>query len=107
MATAVLTLPLRTQDDVLLTRRRARDLAALVQLSPAEQIGLSTAVWEVARLAERRGEAELAVVESPPSLAVDITVSGIPHSALQGSGDGPRLDLAALRQWVDRVEAHN
>jgi hypothetical protein len=51
MATAVLTLALRTQEDVLLTRRRARDLAALLQFTPAEQIGLSTAVWEVARLA--------------------------------------------------------
>src|SRR5919108_3825933 len=79
MANAVLTLALRTQEDVLLTRRRARDLAALLQFTPAEQIGLSTAVWEVARLAERRGEVELAVVEEAPSVAVRITVSGVPR----------------------------
>jgi signal transduction histidine kinase len=105
MATAVLTLPLRTQEDVLLTRRRARDLAALLQFTPAEQIGLSTAVWEVARMAERRGDVELAVVEAPPSVAVRITVSGVPQSVLNGSGDGPQLNLDALRRLVDRVDA--
>src|ERR687884_1796980 len=105
MATAVLTLPLRSQEDVLLTRRRARDLAALLQFSPAEQIGLSTAVWEVARMAERRGEVELAVVESPPSVAVRVTVSGVPKSVLAVSPDGPQLDLDALGRLVDRVEA--
>jgi signal transduction histidine kinase len=107
MATAVLTLALRTQEDVLLTRRRTRDLAALLQFTPAEQIGLSTAVWEVARLAERRGQVELAVVETPPSVAVSITVSGVPRSALTVTADGPRLDLEALRRLVDRVEARD
>jgi signal transduction histidine kinase len=107
MARAVLTLALRTQEDVLLTRRRARDLAALLQFTPAEQIGLSTAVWEVARLAERRGKVELAVVETPPSVAVSITVSGVPRSALTVTADGPRLDLHALRRLVDHVDARD
>src|SRR3954465_5954216 len=107
MATAVLTLALRTQEDVLLTRRRARDLAALLQFTPAEQIGLSTAVWEVARLAERRGEVELAVVEEAPSVAVRITVSGVPRSVLTVAAEGPRLDLDALGRLVDRVEARD
>ena len=107
MATAVLTLALRSQEDVLLTRRRARDLAALLQFTPAEQIGLSTAVWEVARLAEPRGEVELAVVEAPPSVAVRITVSGVPHSVLTVTADGPRLDLDALGRLVDRVDARD
>src|ERR1700742_3394747 len=70
MVNAVLTLALRTQEDVLLTRRRARDLAAILQFSPAEQIGLWTAVWEGARPAVPKGEVELAVVETPPSVAV-------------------------------------
>src|SRR5919107_2086172 len=107
MATAVLTLALHTQEDVLLTRRRARDLAALLQFTPAEQIGLSTAVWEVARLAEPRGEVELAVVETPPSVAVRITVSGVPRSVLTVTADGPRLDLDALGRLVDRVDARD
>src|SRR3954452_13680725 len=107
MATAVLTLALRTQEDVLLTRRRARDLAALLQFTPAEQIGLSTAVWEVARLAERRGAVELAVVEAPPSVAVGIPGSGGPRSALPVTAEGPRLDLDALRRLVDRVDARD
>ena len=107
MANAVLTLALRTQEDVLLTRRRARDLAALLQFTPAEQIGLSTAVWEVARLAEPRGEVELAVVETPPSVVVRITVSGVPRSVLTVTADGPRLDLEALGRLVDRVDARD
>src|SRR3954453_8464496 len=107
MAKAVLTLDLRSQEDVLLTRRRTRDLAALLQFTPAEQIGLSTAVWEVARLAERHGQVELAVVETPASLAVSITVSGVPRAALTVTAEGPRLDLEALRRLVDRVEARD
>src|SRR3954449_10946043 len=105
MATAVLTRAWRTQEDVLLTRRRARDLAALLQFSPAEQIGLSTAAWEVARLAERRGEVELAVVEAPPSVAVRITVSGVPHSVLTVSAEGPHLNLDALARLLGRAWA--
>src|SRR3954447_22676326 len=105
MATAVLTLALRTQEDVLLTRRRTHDLAALLQFTPAEQIGLSTAVWEVARGVERRGEVDLAVVEPRPSVAVSITVSGVPRSALMVTADGPRLNLEALRRLVHRVDA--
>jgi signal transduction histidine kinase len=107
MAKAVLTLALRTQEDVLLTRRRARDLAALLQFSPAEQIGLSAAVWEVARLAEPKGEVELAVVDAPPSVAVRITVSGVPRSVLTVTADGPRLDLDAIGRLVDRVDARD
>jgi signal transduction histidine kinase len=107
MAKAVLTLDLRSQEDVLLTRRRARDLAALLQFTPAEQIGLSTAVWEVARLAEHNGHVELAVVDSPPSVAARITISGVPRSVLTVTADGPRLDLSALRRLVDRVEARD
>src|SRR4051812_50183885 len=95
MATAVLTLALRTQEDVLLTRRRARDLAALLQFTPAEQIGLSTAVWEVARLAERRGKVELAVVEAPPSLAGSITGSRVPPPAPTRTPGGARLNPQA------------
>jgi signal transduction histidine kinase len=107
MAKAVLTLDLRSQEDVLLTRRRARDLAALLQFTPAEQIGLSTAVWEVARLAEPGGKVELAVVDSPPSVAVRITVAGVPRSVVTVTADGPPLDLDALGRLVDRVEARD
>jgi signal transduction histidine kinase len=103
MANAVLTLPLRTQEDVLLTRRRTRDLAGLLQFTPEEQIGLTTAVWEVARLAEGHGTAELAVVEGRPSATVQVTVSGVPTAVLHAA-DGPRLDVQALRRLVGVVE---
>jgi signal transduction histidine kinase len=105
----VITLGLRTQEDVLLTRRRARDLAGLLQLGAEAQSRLATAVWEVARLAQRhgsQGEVDLAV-EDDPAAAV-VTISGIAHTALTGArpGEGAdRLDLAGLRQLVDSVEA--
>jgi signal transduction histidine kinase len=107
MANAVLTLPLRTQEDVLLTRRRARDLAGLLQFSAEQQIGLSTAVWEVARLAEGHGEVELAVHESATSVAVRVTISGLPSSVLGDDSSRPRLDVAALRRLVGAVETRD
>jgi hypothetical protein len=109
MGGPVITLPLRSQEDVLLTRRRARDLAGLLQLGAEAQSRLATAVWEVARIAHRHGsagEVALSVAEDPPAAVV--TISGIAHSALTGEVPGEsvdRLDLAKLRQLVDRVEA--
>src|SRR4051812_50066216 len=102
MATAVLKLDLQSQEDVLLTRRRARDLAALLQFTPAEQIGLSTAVWEVARLAQHNGRVELAVVDAAPSVAVRITVYGVPRSGLTVTAHGPPPHFEALPRAVDR-----
>src|SRR5919197_1342233 len=105
----VIALPLRSQEDVLLTRRRARDLAGLLQLGAEAQSRLATAVWEVARVAQRHGSAskvELAVSDDPPAAVV--VISGIAHGALTGDAPGEagdRLDLAKLRQLVDRVEA--
>jgi signal transduction histidine kinase len=105
----VITLGLRSQEDVLLTRRRARDLAGLLQLGAEAQSRLATAVWEVARLSQRHGstgEVELAVADEPA--AVVVTIRGIAHAALTGEVPGEaadRLDLAKLRQLVDRVEA--
>src|ERR687888_1340756 len=105
----VITLPLRSQEDVLLTRRRARDLAGLLQLGAEAQSRLATAVWEVARVAQRHGsesKVELAVSDDPPAAVV--AISGIAHVALTGDPPGEaadRLDLAKLRQLVDRVEA--
>lgn len=111
MATSVITLPLRSQEDVLLTRRRARDLAGLLQLGGEAQSRLATAVWEVSRLALRHGESaevDLAVAEEPVAVAV-ATIRRIQRAALIGEelGAGPeRLDLAGLRQLVDSVEVH-
>ena len=109
MGGPVITLRLRSQEDVLLTRRRARDFAGLLQLGAEAQSRLATAVWEVARVAHRHGSSatvELAVGDDPPAAMVSITA--IAHTALTGDvpGEGgDRLDLAKLRQLVDRVEA--
>jgi signal transduction histidine kinase len=109
MGGPVITLALRSQEDVLLTRRRARDLAGFLQLGAEAQSRLATAVWEVARLAQRHGpdaEVELSVDDEPPAAVVSIR--GIAHVAMTGETPGEaedRLDLAKLRQLVDRVEA--
>jgi signal transduction histidine kinase len=109
MGGPIISLPLRSQEDVLLTRRRARDLAGFLQLGAEAQSRLATAVWEVARLAHRHGsegEVELAIADAPPAAVV--TIRGIAHVALTGESPGEstdRLDLAKLRQLVDRVEA--
>jgi signal transduction histidine kinase len=111
MGGLVITLPLRSQEDVLLTRRRARDFAGLLQLSGEAQSRLATAVWEVARLAHRHGsaaEVELSIDDEPPAAVV--TIRGIAHSAMTGERPGEgvgRLDLAKLSQLVDRVQAHD
>jgi signal transduction histidine kinase len=109
MGGPVITLSLESQEDVLLTRRRARDLAGFLQLGAEAQSRLATAVWEVARLAHRHGssgQVELAIDDDPPAAVV--TIRGIAHRALTGDTPGEaidRLDLAKLRQLVDRVEA--
>jgi signal transduction histidine kinase len=111
MGGPVITLALRSQEDVLLTRRRARDLAGFLQLGAEAQSRLATAVWEVARIAHRYGsdgEVEFAVQDEPPAAVV--TIRGIAHAALTGEAPGEtldRLDLAKLRQLVDRVEARD
>jgi signal transduction histidine kinase len=111
MGGPVITLALRSQEDVLLTRRRARDLAGFLQLGAEAQSRLATAVWEVARLALRHGsegEVEFAVQDEPPAAVV--TIRGIAEGVLMGDTPGEaldRLDLAKLRQLVDRVEARD
>jgi signal transduction histidine kinase len=93
----LVTLPLRSVEDVLLARRRARDLAGLLQLGAEAQSRLATAVWEVARVAQRQSteaEADLAVAEGDPAV-VEVTVRGAGHAF---------LDSAQLRQLVDRVK---
>jgi hypothetical protein len=111
MGGPVITLALRSQEDVLLTRRRARDLAGFLQLGAEAQSRLATAVWEVARLALRhgsKGEVEFALQDVPPAAVV--TIRGIAEGVLMGESPGEaldRLDLAKLRQLVDRVEARD
>lgn len=97
MRSPVVTLPLRSVDDVLLARRRARDLAGLLQLGAEAQSRLATAVWEAARVAQRHdpsAEADLAVAGEDSSV-VEVTV--------RGAGRG-LVDQGALEQLVDRVE---
>lgn len=93
----MVTLPLRSVEDVLLARRRARDLAGLLQLGAEPQSRLATAVWEVARVAQSHdpgAEADLSVASEHPAV-VEVTV--------RGTGRG-LVDREALEQLVDRVE---
>jgi hypothetical protein len=98
MAAGVLTLGVRTEQDAVLTGRRARDLAALLQLSARAQINLSVAAWELASLAAPRGNVEFALIESNSSPAISIMVAGVSRV---------RVDLDRLRHLVDRVATRN
>lgn len=82
----------------MLAARRAHDLGALLQLPPAEELNLATAVWELARRATPRGNIELAVDDEDSPQAIIIAVAGVPHSD---------LDLDALRHLVSRIDSRD
>lgn len=70
---ALLTVALRREPDFVLARQRARQIAAHLQLAPADQTRFATAVSEIARNAWMYGgggEVELAVEPGPPAALV-------------------------------------
>lgn len=80
MPVPVLTIPLRTERDVVQARQRARELAAMLGFDNQDQIRLATATSEIARNAfryARNGKVTFSVVlESPQSFEVCVTDSG-------------------------------
>lgn len=96
----MVTLPLDTVEDVLLARRRARDLAGLLQLGAEAQSRMATAVWEVARVAQRGGtgaEAALGVAGEEGNATIEV------HVCCPVSDD---VDPDGLARLVDHVEVH-
>ncbi|WP_343729225.1 ATP-binding protein [Duganella sp.] len=85
-AIRILQVGIDSAEDVVAVRQRARQIAALLNLSVQDQVRIATAVSEVARCARDRqsgGRATFAVRPQPPQLHVTIVAEG-----------GARLDSA-------------
>ena len=111
--TPLLRIQLRRGEDVVLARRRARQLAEHLGLDAQEQVRLATAVSEVARNAVEYARGGWAQFEldtgGEPHLVVRVEDQGpgIPHldSVLAGtyrSGSGLGVGLLGARRLVDR-----
>ena len=112
----LLRIPLRYEQDVVLARQRARDVASLVGFDGGEQTRFATAVSEIARNAfryAREGIVEIALEPggAPGSLVVQVRDQGpgIPHlpAVLEGryeSQTGMGLGIVGARRLVDAFE---
>ena len=111
----LLTLEVRYEQDVVLTRQRARQLADRLGFDSSNQARLATAVSEIARNAfqyAQGGIVEFSVVEESPQRLVVIVRdrgSGIPHlqTVLDGrytSTTGAGLGIIGTRRLMDEFE---
>ena len=118
MITAPLALELRREEDVVLARQRARQIAAFVGFDAREQTRIATAVSEVARNAVQYaggGRVEFGVEgERPQMLAVRVADDGPGIANLQEVLDGRShamtgagIGLAGARRLTDRFEVRS
>jgi len=116
MSTTILTLELRHEQDVVLARQRARQVAALLGFDPREQTALATAASEVTRDVLQLGgpaggRAEFGVEAGPPpALRIRIGGRGVPAGELQAiaagrnpAPNGLGLGLLGARRLVDHL----
>jgi serine/threonine-protein kinase RsbT len=108
--------PIRDETDVVVARRRAREMASLQGLSEAEAEALATAVTEIARnivVHAGSGEMRFGVVDEASRHGVIVTAhdtgAGIPHieQAMQdgfSSKGGLGFGLPGARRLVDEFE---
>lgn len=90
MTQTLLTLDLRYEQDVVLTRQRARQISALLEFSPQEQTAIATAVSEIARNAHRYaggGKAEFIVTDT----AIDARPVEQPRLVVEVRDRGPGI----------------
>jgi signal transduction histidine kinase len=117
--TLLLRLPLRYEQDVVLARQRARDVAALVGFDGGEQTRLATAVSEIARNAfryAREAVVEIALepagaADGPGTLVLRVRDQGPGIADLQAvldgryeSRTGMGLGIVGARRLVDAFE---
>ncbi|HMB03512.1 MAG TPA: ATP-binding protein, partial [Isosphaeraceae bacterium] len=108
MSMPILILEVLREPDVVLTRQRARQAAALLGFDPQEQTRVATAASEIARNAVQHGgggRVEFTVEEQvPPSLLIRIRDQGPGVADVQGVLDGRTRGngLAAARRLMDR-----
>jgi signal transduction histidine kinase/CheY-like chemotaxis protein len=115
MSTTLLTIEIRYEQDVVLTRQRARQIAQLLGFDAQEQTRIATAVSEIARNAfqyAKGGKVQFWVeAESPSSLLICIRDqgSGIPNlkTILDGqytSTTGMGIGITGSQQLMDRFD---
>jgi signal transduction histidine kinase/CheY-like chemotaxis protein len=111
MKRAILSVEVRQQQDVVLTRQRARQIAALLGFDAQDQTRLATAVSEIARNALQYaggGKAEFFVEgDATPVLLIQVRDRGpgfAVHAILDGhdTGGGKGLGLIGVRRLMDR-----
>lgn len=80
MTTLILTMDIRSENDVILVRRRARQIASLLDFDPHDQTRIATSVSEIARNAVQHaegGKVEFQLTEeSPQALKVVVKDTG-------------------------------
>src|SRR5687768_14078668 len=114
MSRAIVTIQIRFEQDVVLTRQRAKQIAALLGLDSQDQTRFATAVSEVARNAFRYaggGKADFSIEEEGRILAVRISDSGpgIPElqTILAGryrSSTGMGMGMIGSKRITDRFD---
>ncbi|MGN6390684.1 MAG: ATP-binding protein [Gemmatimonadales bacterium] len=114
MIPPILTTDVRAEQDVVLARQRARQIAALLGLDALEQTRLATAVSEIARNAVMYGHGGRVVfelVDDPPMLLVRVADRGPGIACLQDvldgrfrSTTGMGLGIVGARRLVDRFD---
>ncbi len=112
MSKPLLTLEVRLEQDVVLARQRARQIAGLLGLEPRDQTRLATAVSEIARNAFQYaggGKVEFLVDEAPPAFLVRVSDRGPGVKDLQAildgrytSPTGMGVGMAGARRLMDR-----
>jgi signal transduction histidine kinase len=114
MIPSILTTEIRTEQDVVLARQRARQIAALLQLDGLEQTRLATALSEIARNAVQYaggGRVTFELTRHPPMLLVRVSDRGPGIARLQEvldgryhSSTGMGLGLVGARRLSDHFE---
>jgi signal transduction histidine kinase len=114
MIPSILTADLRTEQDVVLARQRARQISALLGFDGLEQTRLATAVSEIARNAVQYGgggRVGFGLTPHPPMLVVRVSDRGPGVAQLQDvldgryhSPTGMGLGLLGARRLTDRFE---
>jgi signal transduction histidine kinase len=111
---AILTTEIRTEQDVVLARQRARQIAALLGFDGLEQTRLATGVSEIARNALQYaggGRVAFELSPEPPMLRVRVSDSGPGIARLQDvldgnfrSSTGMGLGLLGARRLTDQFD---
>ena len=114
MIPSILTTEIRTEQDVVLARQRARQIAALLDFDGLEQTRLATAVSEIARNAVQYaggGRVVFELTRHPPMLLVRVSDHGPGIAQLQDvldgryhSSTGMGLGLVGARRLADHFE---